>query len=83
MGGEFAADEVGCLKGRPTITYSPPLSWPSPSPATWDPLPSEPLQVVEGLDYIKSLDALPVVQDNSSSPFFQAGKNAGDKRSLS
>jgi hypothetical protein len=37
-------------------------------------------RVVEGLDIIVELSKLPVVKDNSGSPFFKAGKAIGDKR---
>ena len=37
-------------------------------------------RVVEGMDVVKALAALPRVRDNSKSPFFMAGKAAGDLR---
>ncbi|KAI7843260.1 hypothetical protein COHA_003094 [Chlorella ohadii] len=37
-------------------------------------------RVVEGMDVVAALAALPRVKDNTSSPFFQAGKLSGDKR---
>lgn len=37
-------------------------------------------QVIEGMDVLEQLDKLPVVKNNSSSPFFIVGKAAGDKR---
>jgi peptidyl-prolyl cis-trans isomerase B (cyclophilin B) len=37
-------------------------------------------RVIEGMDVLAELDKLPVVKNNSSSPFFIVGKAAGDKR---
>lgn len=37
-------------------------------------------RIVEGMDVLAELAALPVVKDNSGSLFFQAGKVIGDKR---
>lgn len=37
-------------------------------------------RVVEGMDVIRSLQALPTVRENKSSPFFIAAKTFGDKR---
>ena len=37
-------------------------------------------QVIEGMDVVEQLEKLPVVKNNSSSPFFIVGKAAGDKR---
>ena len=37
-------------------------------------------RVVEGMDVIERMGRLPVVQDNSGSPFLQAGLAIGDKR---
>ncbi|PSC75061.1 peptidyl-prolyl cis-trans cyclophilin-type [Micractinium conductrix] len=37
-------------------------------------------RVVEGMDVVAAIAALPRVKDNTSSPFFQAGKLSGDKR---
>ena len=37
-------------------------------------------RVVDGLDIVMQLSELPVVKDNSASPFFKAGKAVGDKR---
>eukprot|EP00892_Ulva_mutabilis_P003796 jgi/Ulvmu1/1789/UM119_0007.1 len=37
-------------------------------------------EVVEGMDVVRKLDKLPVVKNNTNSPFFQAGKKFGDKR---
>lgn len=37
-------------------------------------------QVLEGFDVLQQVDKLPVVKNNSSSPFFIVGKAAGDKR---
>lgn len=37
-------------------------------------------RVVEGMDVIMELDKLPVVKNNSGSPFFMVGKAVGDKR---
>lgn len=36
--------------------------------------------VVEGMEVVQALAALPRVRNNSDSPFFKAGKAAGDKR---
>ncbi|CAG9460651.1 unnamed protein product [Pedinophyceae sp. YPF-701] len=37
-------------------------------------------RVVAGQDVVEKIRALPVVKDNSGSPFLQAGKRIGDKR---
>ncbi|KAL4447457.1 hypothetical protein ABPG75_004676 [Micractinium tetrahymenae] len=37
-------------------------------------------RVVQGMDVVQAIAALPRVKDNTNSPFFQAGKLAGDKR---
>eukprot|EP00890_Picochlorum_soloecismus_P000904 jgi/Picsp_1/1814/NSC_05281-R1_peptidyl-prolyl cis-trans isomerase len=37
-------------------------------------------RVVEGMDVVERLSRLPRVKDNTNSPFFQAGKRAGDRR---
>ena len=37
-------------------------------------------RVVDGLDVVKQISELPVVKDNSNSPFLRAGKAVGDKR---
>lgn len=37
-------------------------------------------KVVKGMDVIERLSRLPRVRDNTNSPFFQAGKRAGDRR---
>lgn len=37
-------------------------------------------RVIQGLDVVEKLAALPRVKDNSGSPFFKAGKASGDKR---
>lgn len=37
-------------------------------------------QVVEGYDLVQQIASLPTVKENTSSPFFQAGKRIGDKR---
>ena len=37
-------------------------------------------RVIEGLDIVDALASLPRVKDNSSSPFFKAGKASGDGR---
>lgn len=37
-------------------------------------------RVVQGMDVVEAIAALPRVKDNTNSPFFQAGKVAGDKR---
>jgi len=37
-------------------------------------------RVVEGIDLVRTISALPVVPDKRSSPFFQAAKALGDKR---
>lgn len=37
-------------------------------------------RVVKGMDVIERLSRLPSVRDNTNSPFFQAGKKAGDRR---
>lgn len=37
-------------------------------------------RVVEGMDFVRSLQGLPTVKDNNSSPFFIAAKAFGDKR---
>ena len=37
-------------------------------------------RVVDGMDVVETISKLPVVKDNSKSPFFQAGKAIGDKR---
>lgn len=37
-------------------------------------------RVIQGMDVVAALAALPRVKDNTYSPFFQAGKISGDKR---
>jgi len=37
-------------------------------------------RVVKGMDVVECLARLPRVRDNTNSPFFQAGKRAGDRR---
>jgi hypothetical protein len=37
-------------------------------------------RVVQGMDVVMQLDKLPVVKNNSGSPFFIVGKAVGDKR---
>lgn len=37
-------------------------------------------KVVEGFDVVQEISKLPRVKDNTNSPFFKAGKAAGDKR---
>ena len=37
-------------------------------------------RVVSGMDVVAAIAALPVVKDNTGSPFFQLGKANGDKR---
>lgn len=37
-------------------------------------------RVVDGFDVLSRLEAIPVVKDNSKSPFLAAGKAIGDKR---
>lgn len=39
-------------------------------------------RVVEGLALADEISKLPVVKDNSNSPFFKAGKAIGDKRAV-
>lgn len=39
-------------------------------------------RVVEGMEVVRAVAALPRVKDNSGSPFFLAGKAAGDKRAI-
>ena len=36
--------------------------------------------VLEGMDVVNAIAALPTVKDNSSSPFFAVAKSIGDKR---
>ena len=36
--------------------------------------------VLEGMDVVEAIAALPTVKDNSSSPFFAVAKSIGDKR---
>ena len=49
-------------------------------PPTLTPHPSPLYPSAQGLDLVQQLAALPRVKDNTASPFFQAGKAAGDKR---
>ena len=37
-------------------------------------------EVVQGLDVLNAIAALPTVKDNSASPFFAVAKTIGDKR---
>lgn len=39
-------------------------------------------EVVEGLDVLNAIAALPTVKDNSASPFFAVAKTIGDKRAV-
>jgi hypothetical protein len=39
-------------------------------------------RIVDGYEVVQELSMLPVVKDNSSSPFFKAGKALGDKRAI-
>jgi peptidyl-prolyl cis-trans isomerase B (cyclophilin B) len=39
-------------------------------------------RIVDGQQVVQDLSELPVVKDNSNSPFFKAGKALGDKRAI-